>query len=217
RVNHPRSQRPFDPARDVKVPVAPGSRGLSGVVGEIEPQGGTPGQLEDSTAFEVDHGEAGPRLDHEVAERIEEAVAAVVGDADGGGVEDPEEARVAAAMRDVGAMRGMPAGDEGGVGPLDQLATWSVETPALDRGRADAVESDHAAPLDVLGAVPVRLADSNFDPAAGDPGDAAVDPQASGRLELDREQADRGAGAQGGRVGPVEDHRAPVDGGGEAG
>jgi hypothetical protein len=97
-------------------PLGPGElRGLVSVPDHF----GSAGELEGRAGLEVQEQQARARIGRQVAERVEHRVAGVVGEDESAGAQDPHEAGQTAAVRSVGAVLGMGAGDEEGVGARD--------------------------------------------------------------------------------------------------
>src|SRR5260370_39546629 len=104
---------------------------------------GPAGDLQEIAAGEIDEEEAGARVLQHVAERVEEAVAGIVGDDERAGIVDTDEAGTAAAVRDIDAVLPLAAlaarerRDEEGVGPRDERAGGRGEPrEILDAPRA---------------------------------------------------------------------------------
>ena len=89
---------------------------------------GRTGHVDEVARLEVDEQKSGLRVEQDVAHCVEVIVAGKIGEHEGPVVLDADEARLAASMRDVGALGGhawifgVGGGDEQGVGAFDQGA-----------------------------------------------------------------------------------------------
>ena len=78
-------------------------------------------ELERAAGIEIDEQHSGVRIDGQIAQRVEHAVAVVVGECDPARIDYPHEARIAALVRDVGAALGIVGRDEESVGARNLL------------------------------------------------------------------------------------------------
>ena len=158
--------------------------------------------------LEVEEEEAGPRVQQDVADRVEVVVAREIGNDEGPLVLDPDEAGPAAAVGDVGPLRDrspvldIGGGDEEGVRALDQRPGAPVEAVrAFDRppprDLVDLRQDLDRPGLDVLRAVAEGLAYGNREALRAGRGDGPGHAVAPPRLQLDAQDPDRGARLQG--------------------
>ena len=155
----------LDPTVDPEIPIAPGSAGFVFWIIDIPQDFRTSRELKSSSIFKVRDDQASTRIDCEVAERVEHAIARVIGDSESSRVEDLDESRIATAMGRVDAAGRVLTGHEQCVCARNPLlliviqfspiiANWSWVVVRVGRRPIDAA-------LDVLGAVGIRLLDND--------------------------------------------------------
>src|SRR5215470_4009331 len=155
-----------------------------------------PGQLQRVSGLPVQEQQPGSRVDGQIPQGLEHAVAAVVGKGQPTAVVgDLDESWAAAAMRGVSAAFGVGAGDEERVGPAHECRLAGIErlAPAEGwRGRSGGLPGQKPA-LDVFGAVAKRLRHGQHNSLAGALR-YAVEADPLPGAELDCQHADLGLG-----------------------
>ena len=157
---------------------------------------GLAGQLQRVAAVEVDEDQAALRIDRDVAERVEHAVAGIVRKQQQGLVGDQDEAGLAAAVRHIdsvapiiGGLRKL-AGDEQGVGTRDEGGLvlgqgFSALHQALLADLRDIAVPCGLASLDVLRAIAEALQDLDLEALRCLSRNFAVEAIAPARWELE--------------------------------
>lgn len=126
-------QRHLQPVLDLKIPIATGASGLVIRVFLIPQNFSSTRELQDATVIEVHKHQARAGIDREVSQRVEHAVADVVGNADAPIIQNADKTRLTTAVRGINPVFGVCARDKQRVGGSNQRAFIVAQPDAAAR------------------------------------------------------------------------------------